>query len=244
MIAPGVVGTLVHLGCSTAWGGRCYHHPHRECFPVFPDHCCLGHHWVQRFEHNEIIRKARLARMFLPVAFSLILDIFPLRIRIESLQIFRFLILLEVSGASCWLVDFASNFSSIFPPQVALVLRDPWALWVPYLDFLSTENSACKAAVFFWWFFTFFFFVPFFLGCLFLNHDFPPVLAGGDLLSGILSPMPLSGPSCCTSSNPQGAEMWKTGGHKGLEVFRNRFFCSRHINIFVIMQEILIQTII
>ena len=44
MIAPGVVGTLVHLGCSTAWGGRCYHHPHRECFPVFPDHCCLGHH--------------------------------------------------------------------------------------------------------------------------------------------------------------------------------------------------------
>ena len=44
MIAPGVVGTLVNLGCSTAWGGRCYHHPHRECFPVFPDHCCLGHH--------------------------------------------------------------------------------------------------------------------------------------------------------------------------------------------------------
>lgn len=138
MIAPGIVGTIVHLGCSTAWGGRCYHHPHRECFPVFPDHCCLGHHWVQRFEHNEMIPKARLAKMFLPVAFSLIPDIFPLRIRIESLQIsnlrIRFLILLEVSGASCWLVDFASNFSSIFPPQVALVLRDPWALWVPYLE--------------------------------------------------------------------------------------------------------------
>ena len=115
-----------------------------------------------------MIPKERLARMFLPVAFSLILDIFPLRIRIESLHIsnlrIRFLILLEVSGASCWLVDFASNFSSIFPPQVALVLRDPWALWVPYLDFLSTENSACKAAVFFWMVFHLLFFGAIFFG--------------------------------------------------------------------------------
>ena len=87
-------------------------------------------------------------------------------------------------------------------PKVAIVLRDPWALWVPYLG----GKARLKSPGF-----------------------------ERDLLSGILSPMPLSGPSCCTSSNPQGVENRARG------MFLNQIFLGQK-NFIVIMQEILIKT--
>ena len=88
------------------------------------------------------------------------------------------------------------------------MLRDPWALWVPYL-------GGCQSCH------------GFEARGFETQRDF--------LSSGILSPMPLSGPSCCTSSNPQGVE---NRGKR--DVFETFFFWSK--NIIVIMQEILIKT--